>query len=222
MELKKSEDANIEKLRIPIRMMGLLFIGSVVLASFSYTTEKIEDKNNREKDIAELQYEPEAPDETEPPPPPPPPTVIAIPPPQEEIEEAPDTQEEPEADTGEELPEETGPAETIDEGPAEIIDFPDVEAVFPGGAAAMQQWIVDNVKYPQTAIEMNEQGRVFLSFVVEPDGSITGVKIVRGVSSDLDREAKRLIRRMPRWTAGEAGAKKVRTRCRIPINFTLN
>ena len=104
----------------------------------------------------------------------------------------------------------------------EIIDFPDVEATFPGGAAAMQRWIADNVKYPQTAIEMNEQGRVYLSFVVEPNGSITNISIERGVSSDLDSEAKRLLRKMPKWKAGEARGRKARTRCRLPINFQLN
>ena len=86
----------------------------------------------------------------------------------------------------------------------------------------MQKWIGENVQYPQTAIEMNEQGRVYLSFVVESNGSIGGVKIERGVSVDLDREAKRLLRKMPKWTAGEARGRKVRTRCRLPINFTLN
>ena len=105
---------------------------------------------------------------------------------------------------------------------AEIIEFPDVEATFPGGPAAMQQWIAKNVQYPQTSIEMGEQGKVYVSFVVEPDGSITGVKVERGVSDDLDREAKRLVRSMPNWKPGESAGKKARTRCRLPINFTLN
>ena len=76
--------------------------------------------------------------------------------------------------------------------------------------------------YPQSSIEMNEQGRVYLSFVVEADGSLSNIEIERGVSQDLDKEAKRLIRKMPNWEAGEAKGKKARTRCRLPINFTLN
>ena len=118
-------------------------------------------------------------------------------------------------------PDVVAPLEVVDVE-EEIIDFPDVEATFPGGGAAMQRWIANNVKYPQTAIEMNEQGRVYLSFVVEPNGSITNISIERGVSSDLDREAKRLLRKMPKWTAGEARGRKARTRCRLPINFQLN
>ena len=91
-----------------------------------------------------------------------------------------------------------------------------------GGAAAMMKWINDNVKYPQTSIEMNEQGRVFLSFVVEADGSISNVKVERGISPDLDREAKRIIRSMPNWTPGESAGRVVRARCRLPINFQLH
>ena len=69
---------------------------------------------------------------------------------------------------------------------------------------------------------MNEQGRVFLSFVVEKDGSITNVSIERGVSPEIDKEAKRVIRKMPKWIPGEASGKKCRARCRLPINFQLN
>ena len=86
----------------------------------------------------------------------------------------------------------------------------------------MMKWINDNVKYPQTSIEMNEQGRVFLSFVVEKDGSITNVKVERGISIDLDREAKRVVRKMPKWIPGESSGRAVRARCRLPINFQLH
>ncbi len=103
-----------------------------------------------------------------------------------------------------------------------IIDFPDVEAAFNNGPEAMQQWIAMNVQYPTEAIEMNEQGRVYLSFIVEPDGSITNINVERGVSESLDEEAIRLIETMPKWIPGEANGKRVRTRCRLPINFTLN
>ena len=102
-----------------------------------------------------------------------------------------------------------------------IIEFPDVEAEFIGGAQALMKYISSNIQYPPTSIEMNEQGKVYLSFVVEPDGSITNVAVERGVSPDLDREAKRVVRSMPKWKPGESKAKKSRTRCRLPINFQL-
>lgn len=102
-----------------------------------------------------------------------------------------------------------------------VIDFPDVEASFPGGAAAMKKWLEDNLNYPEESITLNEQGRVYVSFVVEIDGNISNVKVERGVSKALDAEAKRLIRSMPKWTAGEIRGMKVRTRCRLPVVFRI-
>ena len=103
----------------------------------------------------------------------------------------------------------------------EVIEFPDVEAEFIGGPQALMKYIQSNIQYPPTSIEMNEQGKVYLSFVVEPDGSISNVVVERGVSPDLDKEAKRVVRSMPNWKPGESKAKKSRTRCRLPINFQL-
>jgi len=102
-----------------------------------------------------------------------------------------------------------------------IIEFPDVEAEFIGGAQALMKYISSNIQYPPTSIEMNEQGKVYLSYVVEPDGSISNVVVERGVSPDLDKEAKRVVRSMPNWKPGESKGKKSRTRCRLPINFQL-
>ena len=222
MELKKSNEANIEKLRLPIVLIGGLFVGSLVLASFNYTVEEIEDDgNDRNQNDAAIDYEQQDAPEPEQEETPPPPEVDVPPPPVDDIvvEENKDVPPPPAVET---------PPPPVPEGPktqpkvqAEIIDFPDVEAGFPGGAAAMQKWINDNIDYPQTAIEMGDQGRVFLSFVVEVDGAITGVKIERGVTDDLDREAKRVVRKMPKWVPGEQGGKAVRTRCRLPISFTL-
>ena len=221
MELKKSDSANIEKLRLPLTLIGLLFVGSVVLASFSYTSgvERDQQAANVEN-TSDVQYMEE--NTEEPPPPPETPPQVDVPPPvTEDIQEEENTEEIPAPIIQTPPPVPQGPVEqvVVEE---EIIDFPDVEATFPGGAAAMQKWIADNVQYPQTSIEMNEQGRVYLSFVVEPDGSISNIAVERGVSSDLDREAKRLLRKMPKWVAGEAKGRKARTRCRLPINFTLN
>ena len=109
----------------------------------------------------------------------------------------------------------------VEEEEEGIIEFPDVEAEFIGGAQALMKYIQTNIQYPPTSIEMNEQGKVYLSFVVEPDGSISNVVVERGVSPDLDKEAKRVVRSMPNWKPGESKAKKSRTRCRLPINFQL-
>ena len=113
------------------------------------------------------------------------------------------------------------PAPPID-ADGEIYMQPDVVAVFPGGKGAMMQWISKTVVYPQTSIEMNEQGRVYVTFVVEKDGSISTIDVIRGVSPDLDKEAKRTIRKMPKWTPAKSNGRAVRSSYRLPINFKLN
>jgi len=224
MEVKKSNEANIDNSRASVVIVGILFVSSLILASFSYKAEvNMGDESvavTRNVD-ALIQEE----DQETPPPPPQqetPPQMDVTPPPTEApiIEKKNEAKEPPKTLDIPPPPVTKGPTET--KAPVkEIIDFPDVEAQFPGGAAALQQWIAKNVNYPQTSIEMNEQGRVYLSFVVEEDGSISNVAIVKGVSEDLDKEAKRLVRSMPAWSPGEAKGEKARTRCQIPINFTL-
>jgi protein TonB len=120
---------------------------------------------------------------------------------------------------------ETGPAEEkpeVTETKEEaILEFVEEDATFNGGPAAMQQWIAKNTVYPQSAIELGEQGKVYVSFVVEPDGTISNVQVERGISEDLDREAKRVVRAMPRWKPGKNNGRAVRARCRLPIAFNL-
>lgn len=221
MELKKSNDANIEKLRIPITLMGLLFVGGLVLASFSYTTtESDNETQDKEKTVSQIKFEEEV--VTPPPADTPPPTVDAEPPLQDEIVEKENEEKEPKV----EIPAPPPPLPPAKKEEVKIavefVEFPDKEALFPGGAAAMQRWIAENVEYPQVAREMGDQGLVYVSFIVEGDGSISDIKISRGVSEELDKEAKRVIRRMPNWTPAENQGKAVKTRCSLPIRFVLD
>ena len=223
MELKKSEEANNERLRYPMIFVGMLFTGSLVLASFTYSTPE-EDRGDSqfavrdtdagfEEDV-KVEEPPETPPEDQAAPITPPPT-----------EETPEKKTEPEkiARDPNPPPPDLPPAPKPQPvKPAEIVDFPDVEATFPGGAAAMKMWIQKNVQYPEISRELGDQGRVYVTFVVEPDGSITGIDVMRGgVTDELNREAKRLVRNMPKWDAGEVKGAKVRARCRLPITFTL-
>lgn len=105
---------------------------------------------------------------------------------------------------------------------AEIFDFPEVETQFKGGSKGMQTYISKHVKYPMEAIENNIQGKVYLRFIVEKSGEVSNVHVERGVHASLDREARRVIANMPKWKPGKNDGKKVRTRVRLPINFTLN
>lgn len=102
-----------------------------------------------------------------------------------------------------------------------VIEFPDVEATFPGGELAMREWMAKNLQYPEISIENGDKGRVFLKFVVEKDGTISNVEIVKGATKELDQEAKRMIRSMPKWQSGESEGRKVRSSFTLPINFEL-
>ena len=92
---------------------------------------------------------------------------------------------------------------------------------FPGGEAAMYKFIGKNIDYPRMAKESGISGRVFVTFVVERDGSLTDVQILRGIGGGCDEEAVRVIRAMPRWSPGKQRGKPVRVQYRMPIKFTL-
>ena len=92
---------------------------------------------------------------------------------------------------------------------------------FPGGMEAMMKYLSENLKYPEQAKEKNTQGRVLVSFVVEKDGSISNVKVARGIGNGCDEEAVRVISAMPKWKAGKHNGKKVRVSFAIPISFKL-
>lgn len=103
-----------------------------------------------------------------------------------------------------------------------IYDFAEVEPSFPGGTEAMIKWIQANVVYPQSAMDKNEEGMVFVKFVVNRDGSIEQVSIRKGVSEALDKEAMRVVKSMPNWTPGVEDGKPVRVNFTIPISFRLS
>jgi protein TonB len=92
---------------------------------------------------------------------------------------------------------------------------------FPGGEIALQKYIASAVKYPVIAQEMNIQGKVFISFVIDELGNTTDVNIARGVDASLDNEALRVIRSLPKWKPGKQGGKAVKVRYFVPINFEL-
>lgn len=93
--------------------------------------------------------------------------------------------------------------------------------MYPGGDAALMGYLRDNIKYPTVAAENGVQGRVFVGFVVERDGSITDVNILRGVDPSLDREAMRVVKSMPRWNPGKQNGSAVRVKYQVPVSFRL-
>lgn len=92
---------------------------------------------------------------------------------------------------------------------------------FPGGMSAFVQWLTKNLKYPLTAQRAKRKGTVLVSFIVNKDGSIADRKVVKSVSPELDREALRVLRLMPKWKPGEDHGQPCRTYICIPIVFKL-
>lgn len=93
--------------------------------------------------------------------------------------------------------------------------------MFPGGEKAMNEFIAENLRFPASATESGISGKVFASFIVRTDGSITDIQILKGLSKDIDNEVVRVISMMPRWKAGEQNGKKLDVKYNIPINISL-
>ena len=141
---------------------------------------------------------------------------------EEDVEIAPEvlepvaSKEEPKEDVKEDLP------EAVDMYDAPV-DFRVVEDLpqFPGGAVEFMKWLTKNLKYPPSAQQRKVQGRVVAQFIVNKDGSISDLMLVEKVSPELDREALRVLRMMPKWTPGVMDAKPCRTKVCIPVVFKL-
>lgn len=105
--------------------------------------------------------------------------------------------------------------------PVDDIVIPDIDAEYVGGILEMKSKISIVQEYPDIDRVLGNQGTVYVSFVVEKDGSVTNVKSIRGVSETLDREAVRIVRTFPKWIPGKNEYGAVRTRVRLPITFLL-
>ncbi len=103
-----------------------------------------------------------------------------------------------------------------------IFDVVEENAQFPGGDEACMKWLQEHIKYPQICIEQNVQGRVFVGFVVNRDGSIVDVKIIKSPDNNLSKEAERVVKLMPKWKPAKQGNKTVRSRFNLPVNFRLS
>ena len=100
-----------------------------------------------------------------------------------------------------------------------IFEVVEQQPSFPGGS--VNGWLAEHIKYPVVAAENGIQGRVVVQFVVEKDGSVSQVKVVRGVDPSLDKEAQRVISSMPKWIPGKQNGVSVRSRFTVPVTFRL-
>ena len=95
----------------------------------------------------------------------------------------------------------------------------ELQPSFPGGDAEMYKFLAANIKYPATAAEEGVTGRVIVTFIVEKDGSLSNVKVLRGKHPDLDKEAIRIVKAMPKWIPGKRNNEVVRVSYNLPITF---
>ncbi|MBK9335383.1 MAG: energy transducer TonB [Lewinellaceae bacterium] len=106
-------------------------------------------------------------------------------------------------------------------GGGKIYTLPEKLPQFPGGEPALNQFLADNLKYPVLARENGIQGKVALTFIVETDGSLTTIQLLRDIGGGCGKEAIRLLKSMPKWLPGEDGGQKVRTKFTLPVAFRL-
>jgi protein TonB len=102
-----------------------------------------------------------------------------------------------------------------------VFDYAEQMPSFPGGQGALNEYLSKTIRYPVAAEENGIQGRVIVQFVVEKDGSITDVRVVRSVDPSLDKEAVRVAKSMPRWIPGKQNGSAVRVKFTLPVSFRL-
>ena len=228
MEVKKSEKASLENKRFLFVEIGFVLALLITLGAFEYTTKekKTATLTAENTEVAEEEIIPITQDT-----PPPPPEAPKIPIISDQIDIVDDdiTVEDnfmnidDSGDLGveirdyiEEVEEEVVEEETI---PFQLVEE---KPKFQGGDAnAFSAWVAKNLVYPEIAKENGVQGRVMLQFTVNPDGSVSNVKVLRGVDASLDKEAVRVVSSSPKWTPGKQRDRAVKVSYTFPVIFQL-
>ena len=99
--------------------------------------------------------------------------------------------------------------------------MPETMPQFPGGREVLLKYLAANIKYPASAVKAKKQGRVIVTFIVQKDGSITHAKIAKSIDPELDAEALRVVKGMPKWTPGTQNGKPVNVKYTVPVKFSL-
>ncbi|MDO5315559.1 MAG: energy transducer TonB [bacterium] len=225
MEEKKSPKANLENKKLMFMQIGMIISLLIAWLAFehkSYDKREIDPSLlNREVTIDEEMVEITKQDEQKPQP-------VEVPKQTTQLEIVQDDVEvediEINADVQQdEVIEEYVAPEAVEEEVVEQEIFKIVEEMpaFPGGEAKLMEYVAKNVKYPQIARETGVQGRVYVNFVVEPDGSVSNVSVLRGIGGGCDEEAIRVVKSMPKWKPGKQRGKAVRVSYMLPVNFKL-
>lgn len=227
MEIKKSPKADLESKKLTFTLVGLVISLLVIWRVFeykSYDKRTMDDLQRTVEVIEEEMVEITKQEQPKVQPPAPKPQVTQI----QVVED--DVEVEDDIDINAEVSQEEV-LEVYDYQPPEIEEEEIVEAEifmvvedmpeFPGGSVKMMEYIQKNMKYPMMARESDIQGRVFVNFVVEPDGSISNVTVMRGIGGGCDEEALRVVQSMPKWKPGKQRGTAVRCSFTVPIIFKL-
>ncbi|MBG0783410.1 MAG: energy transducer TonB [Bacteroidales bacterium] len=224
MEIKKTPEADLENKKTLFRQIGLIVALAAVFFAFeyrSYDKRTLELMDRPVEDITE-EIIPITEQKVKPPPPPPPKQVTVLKVVEDDVEVEDDIEIDVEVDQDTEIEVYVPPVMEEEEVvEAEIFTVVESMPEFPGGQAKMMEFIAQNIKYPAMARESGIQGRVFVNFVVEPDGSVSNVKVLRGIGGGCDEEAVRVVKSMPNWTPGRQRGKAVRVSFNLPVRFTL-
>jgi len=216
MQPKKNPKISLESKKSLFFQIGLAVTLVLVLIAFEWKSYEKNDYNLGSLNLDDMEEEiiPITRQEVKPPPPPPPPPeVIEIVEDEVEIENEVEIED---TETQDEI------IEIEEEDDEEFFMVVENMPEFPGGDLGLMKFIQKNVKYPAIAKEYNITGKVYVSFIVDKGGSVTNVKIVRGVDKNLDAEALRVVSALPKYKPGKQRGKPVRVMFTIPINFTLN
>ena len=225
MELKKSEQANLEKVRGVFFQIGLVVVMGLVLLAFEWKSKPKNENTLGEQIEADLDEEmipitrqPETP----PPPPPPPPQVINV---INIVEDEVDIDDDFDLsdfgmDEDFDLSTLTYNEEEADNEEVFII-VEDMPSFNGEGQEGFRKYIAQNLRYPTIAQENGIQGRVYVQFAVNSKGEVVDVKIARGVDPSLDAEAVRVIKSSPKWAPGKQRGRPVKVQFTFPVNFVL-
>ena len=216
MQPKKNPKVSLENKKGMFFQIGLAVTLLAILIAFEWKSYDKTNYNLGDLNLDDMQEEiiPITRQEVKPPPPPPPPPeIIEIVEDEVEIEKELEI-EETETDEDEII--------EIEEDDEEFFMVVENMPEFPGGDLGLMKFIQKNVRYPAIAKEYNITGKVYVSFIVDKQGNVTNVKIVRGVDKNLDAEAVRVVSSLPKYKPGKQRGKAVRVMFTIPINFTLN
>lgn len=225
MEIKKTPKADLENKKLTFTLIGLVVTLAVVWFAFeirSYDKRSIDHLLVAETVETEEMVEITKQEQPKPKMEAPKPQVTKIEVVEDDVEVEDEIEIDVDVDQDTEIEEYT-PPEIEDEEIEEAEIFTVVESMpeFPGGPAKMMEYIGKNIKYPMMAREAGIEGRVFVNFVVEPDGSISHVKVLRPIGGGCDEEAVRVIESMPKWNPGKQRGTAVRVSFNLPVKFKL-